>query len=102
MLSQERTEAILRAHLEKQHGIRVEYGTTLKNFEQDAKGVTVGLASFIKDREHSTTLAVKWLIAADGPASKLPTFLNNRILHVAGSCRFLSQTRRNFIRWQYA
>ncbi|MFE3443134.1 FAD-dependent monooxygenase [Nocardia sp. NPDC059180] len=64
MLGQSRTEAILRERL-AEFGVRVELGTALESFDQDADGVTAVIA-----RDGATeTVRAAYLVGADGGAS---------------------------------
>ncbi|WP_190125639.1 FAD-dependent monooxygenase [Streptomyces inusitatus] len=65
LLPQHRTDAILHRLLGRL-GLRVEFGTALEAFEQDAHGVTSTLAS--GEKIHST-----YLVGADGGASTVRT-----------------------------
>ncbi|KAL5523274.1 hypothetical protein ACEPAF_1541 [Sanghuangporus sanghuang] len=72
MLGQDRTEAILRAHLENCYHIRVNYGTTLVAFEQNENSVTTHLIRTSDDGgDAKEILNVGWLIGADGPKSSI-------------------------------
>ncbi|MHA6619544.1 FAD-dependent monooxygenase [Pseudonocardia sp. DLS-67] len=64
VLGQDRTEAILRARFTDLGG-RIEFGTALEGFEQDASGVTATLAG-AAGRE---TVRTAVLVGADGGAS---------------------------------
>jgi 2-polyprenyl-6-methoxyphenol hydroxylase-like FAD-dependent oxidoreductase len=65
VLGQDRTEAILRARLAELGG-RVELGTALQGFTQDATGVT---ASLVRADGEQETVRVAVLVGADGGAS---------------------------------
>lgn len=65
LLPQHRTDAILHRLLDRL-GLRVEFGTALEDFEQDAGGVTATLASGEKVRS-------AYLVGADGGASTVRT-----------------------------
>ncbi|OCB87443.1 hypothetical protein A7U60_g5348 [Sanghuangporus baumii] len=76
MLGQNRTEAILRAHLENCYHIRVNYGTTLVAFEQNENSVTTHLVRTSDDGgDAKETLNVGWLIGADESQPVPPTSL---------------------------
>ncbi|MFC9437393.1 FAD-dependent monooxygenase [Nocardia sp. NPDC057030] len=64
VLGQAGTEAILRARL-AEFGVRVELGTALAGFEQDASGVTVTLRS----GDAAETVRTGYLVGADGGRS---------------------------------
>ncbi|MEV0292326.1 FAD-dependent monooxygenase [Nocardia sp. NPDC050710] len=64
VLGQSRTEAILRDRL-AEFGVRVELGTALAAFEQDATGVTATLV----DNAGTETVRAAYLVGADGGRS---------------------------------
>jgi len=70
MIGQDKTEAILRRHLEERFEKTVEFGTTLESFEQDEHGVSVNLAQTQNGSDVRGKSTFAWLVGADGSASK--------------------------------
>lgn len=104
LLSQERTEAILRSHLEKQ-GCHVELCTELRSFEQHTDHVIASLVRKDGNEEYSETVVCHWLAGTDGARGNIPfiTSYGERLIFnvPAGVVRkhlgipFLGETREN-------
>ncbi|MEZ2352457.1 FAD-dependent monooxygenase [Caballeronia sp. RCC_10] len=71
-LAQHETERILERAL-AQHGGRVEYGTTLIDFAEDADGVTCNLQT---PDGAANALRCRWLVGCDGARSTVRRHLN--------------------------
>ncbi|EIN05357.1 monooxygenase [Punctularia strigosozonata HHB-11173 SS5] len=85
MIGQDKTEAILRAHL-AQLGCRVELNTRLASFAQDDDAVRATLAKTGADGTHTEEVVrVPWLVGADGARSTVRKALN---------LSFLGETRQ--------
>ncbi|GGI44851.1 hypothetical protein GCM10008018_09160 [Paenibacillus marchantiophytorum] len=95
MLPQHRTDAILHRLLDRL-GLRIEFGTAVDGFEQDAGGVTTTLSSGEKVRS-------RYLVGADGGSSAVrkasgirfvgETNESDRMLIIDGSIDGLSRNR---------
>jgi len=78
-IGQNRTEAVLRAHLEK-HGYQVEWNTELRGFEQHSDRVTAHMIKSPGSEETSENIDCHWLVGADGGKSAVRKQLGFKFL----------------------
>ncbi|EEB97816.1 hypothetical protein MPER_02789, partial [Moniliophthora perniciosa FA553] len=66
MIGQDRVEGVLRSHLESRFGVKVDFGVTLKSFEQHDGGVSARVVREQDGKQTEETWETGWLVGADG------------------------------------
>ncbi|ESK82102.1 putative monooxygenase [Moniliophthora roreri MCA 2997] len=66
MIGQDQVEGVLRSHLEGHFGVKVDFGVTLKTFEQHDRGVSARVVREQDGRQVEETWETGWLVGADG------------------------------------
>ena len=99
ILGQGFTQRILREHLEKL-GTTVETETELREFKQDAEGITATLVKHKGSEETAETVRFRYLVGTDGgrSASLVPVPSGVVLKHL--SFRYRSQVARALVRGQ--